>query len=132
MVMISADGRAYKEAVRLAVIEQQVMPYAADMRLWMHVLVERADARRADLDNVLKGLQDAMEADEKLGWPGVYANDGQIDLLTVERGMKSKRARVIVSIGELGEGWQGLILPAVRKVVGFSRPAENDDESMAA
>jgi crossover junction endodeoxyribonuclease RusA len=125
MVLISKEGREFKEMVRHLVIEQQVMPFGVGARLWMHVLVERADLRRADLDNTLKALQDSMEGEAmKRGakeikaalWPGVYDNDGQIDLLVVERGVKSKQAKVIVSIGELQPLVPGAMLMAVRSV----------------
>lgn len=129
MVMISAAGREYREHVRKAVIEQQVMPYGAEVRLWMHVLVERADLRRADLDNSLKALQDSMEADAKSNWPGVYENDGQIDLLVVERGAKQKRPQVTVSIGAL-DGQKLSVLQSIRSAVyaGAGRLAANDSE----
>jgi crossover junction endodeoxyribonuclease RusA len=116
MVLLSKDGREFKEDVRRHVIEQQVMPLGGVARLWMHVLVERADLRRSDLDNYVKCLQDSLEADAKAKWPGVYDNDGQIDLLVVERGAKSKQAKVIVSIGELRPLVPGAMLMAVRSV----------------
>lgn len=134
MVMISAEGRAYRKAVRLAAMEQMIESVGKS-RVFMHVLAERADERRADLDNLLKCLGDSLERDDKDGWAGAYDNDGQIDLLVVERGEKSKGApRVTVTIGVLpGKSWMGRVLAAIRSVV-YPRPvlARSDGHEVLA
>lgn len=128
MVLISKEGREYRETARRQVIEQQIMP-VGDSRIWMHVLVERADLRRADIMNMEKCLSDSLQ--KRDDWPGVFDDDWQIDLCTFERGSKSKSAKVIVSIGLLeGKNWMGKTLQALRGVVyaGRGETAANDDD----
>ena len=94
MVKVSAEGRAYRDTVRREVEAQGIEPLG-DRRLSMRVVLERADNRRADLDNILKALLDS------LAHAGVYQDDGQIDRLLVERGSKSvSGGRVLVEVGE--------------------------------
>lgn len=109
--LISSDGRKYKAGVRHYVVEQQIESIQSD-RIWLHMLIERADKRRADVDNMAKCCLDSLQADDD--WPGCYSNDGQIDLLVLERGKQSTCPRVIVSFGQIGELTSGRVLDAVR------------------
>ena len=77
-VLISSEGRKYREAVWLAVLEQGRKRHEGPVSV--ELLVSPPDKRRRDLDNVLKGLLDA------LAHAGVYEDDSQIDSLTVKRG----------------------------------------------
>jgi crossover junction endodeoxyribonuclease RusA len=64
-------------------------------RLKAVVDVHPPDKRRRDLDNVLKGLLDAMQH------AGVYADDGQIDELTVRRRELVDGGKVVVRVGAM-------------------------------
>jgi len=77
-VLISSEGRKYREAVWLAVLEQGRKKH--DGRLYVEILVNAPDKRRRDLDNLLKGLLDALQH------AGLYEDDSQIDKLTITRG----------------------------------------------
>lgn len=105
MVKISAAGRQFREDVKREVETQQIMSVGTE-RIGLHVLMERADLRRADLDNFCgKALLDALEH------AGVYDNDGQIDFIVMQRGEKRASARMTVGIA---------VLPA-RKVGWFEK-----------
>jgi len=53
------------------------------------------DRRRRDLDNLMKSTQDALEH------AGVYEDDGQIDLLSVQRRSVLPDGQIVVSIEPL-------------------------------
>ena len=71
-------------------------PRSMSGRLSLHVVARPPDARRRDLDNTLKALQDALA--ESLGF-----DDSQIDELTVVRGEQVAGGQVVVTIRQLGE-----------------------------
>lgn len=77
-VLISDDGRKYIKAVKDAVLVQRVK--RIDGRLKLSVKLHFNDNRRADIDNRVKALADALQK------AGVYEDDSQIDILHVERG----------------------------------------------
>ncbi len=76
--LISREGRRYRTEVvaRLAATGEESMRG----RLAVALDLYPPNRRAFDIDNRLKAALDAMEH------AGVYANDGQIDLLTVRRG----------------------------------------------
>lgn len=76
-MLISREGRLYRRRVRAILAAQGVHPLPG--RLALLVNVRPPDRRRRDLDNVQKGLLDAMEAG------GAYEDDSQVDLLVVRR-----------------------------------------------
>lgn len=80
--MLSADGRAYREAVATSVMVQRAGKGREPLvgRLAVHIVFAAPDKRRRDADNLLKGLLDAM------AHAGVYLDDEQIDDLRIVRG----------------------------------------------
>ena len=76
-MLISREGRLYRRGVRAVLAAQGVRPLPGRLAL---VVNERPpDRRRRDLDNVQKGLLDAMEAG------GAYEDDSQVHLLVTPR-----------------------------------------------
>lgn len=75
-MVLSKDGRRYKEDVRLRVLAQ-----AGNLQLQGQIgvmlEVHPPDTRRRDLDNICKAALDA------LGNAGVYQDDSQIVLLNL-------------------------------------------------
>lgn len=75
-IVLSKEGRRYKEAVRLRVLAQ-----AGNLqlpgRIGVMLEVHPPDTRRRDLDNICKAALDA------LGNAGVYQDDSQIVLLNL-------------------------------------------------
>jgi len=81
-VLISREGRSYREAVRSLLAAARPTPdtHSFRGRIDMKVTLHPPDRRRRDIDNPMKGLLDALEH------AGVYADDSQIDHLTIDRG----------------------------------------------
>lgn len=75
--LISAEGRAYRDIVANEVLVQRTGKQNG--RLAMDVDVFPPDARRRDLDNLLKSLLDALQH------AGVVEDDNQFDALTIRR-----------------------------------------------
>lgn len=92
---MSREGRAFRrEAVaRLARIGVGPPRFPLPGRLRVRIKVCPPDRRRRDLDNVQKALLDALEHG------GVYADDGQIDRIEVERGPVTPGGCVVVEVG---------------------------------
>lgn len=104
--LISSNGRKYKEAVRKQVFAQlglDVAPLSG--RLVVALIVYPPDRRRRDIDNVFKVLGDALspEKGKVRGFPGLWLDDSQIDVLHVERGPVHRDGYVRVHVRELGE-----------------------------
>jgi len=81
-VLVSREGRRYRESVRTLLAAARPEPGTSTFRgrLDMVVTLHPPDRRRRDIDNSMKGLLDALEH------AGVYADDSQIDHLTIDRG----------------------------------------------
>lgn len=77
--LISAAGRAYRGAVADQVLIQRAARLFIG-RLHVVIVAHMPDKRRRDLDNLLKSTLDALTH------AGVWADDSQIDSLTIERG----------------------------------------------
>lgn len=89
-VLISREGRDYREAVRWALLAQRVVRQVG--RLAVEVDVYPPDNRRRDLDNTQKGLLDS------LAHGGAYSDDSQIDQLVLTRCEVTRGGRVVVRI----------------------------------
>jgi crossover junction endodeoxyribonuclease RusA len=76
--LISQEGRAYRDAVRLAVLHQRAV-HGLEGQLRLTVHAHPPDLRRRDLDNLLKALLDAM------AHAGVVEDDSQFFGISIWR-----------------------------------------------
>lgn len=91
--LISREGRRFRKSVAAILAALRLRPL--DGSLAVHVEVFPPDRRRRDLDNCLKSLLDAMEHG------GVYADDGQIAKLTIEKREPVEGGKTLVRIRKL-------------------------------
>jgi len=91
--LISAKGRDYCAAVIKACAEARIS--RQDGRLAVVINACPPDRRRRDLDNMLKGLLDALTHG------GAWEDDSQIDHLTIKRGPIKAQGCVEVTITEI-------------------------------
>lgn len=79
--LISAAGRAYRVRVAVEMSLQRPKPIRGPMRgrLRLEVEVYPPDRRRRDIDNVLKGLLDALQHG------GLYEDDSQVEAISIYR-----------------------------------------------
>lgn len=77
-MLLSAKGREYRQTVLANALAERFPKYG-DSRMAVEIVAYPPDRRRRDLDNLLKGLLDAMQA------AGVYDDDSQIDSLCIRR-----------------------------------------------
>jgi len=93
---LSDAGKAFRADVLAAVYSQLKLPLPRlSGRIAVVVEVAAPDKRRYDIDNRLKGLLDAM------AHAGIYANDEQIDKITIERAPPCTSGFAKVEIEEL-------------------------------
>jgi Holliday junction resolvase RusA-like endonuclease len=89
--VLSAAGREYKISVRDCVVEQNVPKFGTkrlEVTMWLYPRSKVV----TDLDNRLKAVLDGLEE------AGVYENDGQIDVLCIQRGEIRKGGGIDVMI----------------------------------
>ena len=89
--VLSAAGREYKKAV-WACVHKQKIPKFANKRLEVTMWLYPRSKVVTDLDNRLKAVLDGLEE------AGVYENDGQIDVLSIQRGAMRKGGGIDVMI----------------------------------
>lgn len=77
--ILSREGRAFRERALIAIRAQQNGGVPLTGRLAVLIDAMPPDRRRRDLDNISKGLLDALTA------AGIWQDDSQIDLLTLRR-----------------------------------------------
>lgn len=97
-VYISAEGRAYRNAVWAAVLQSALSQRKApEGRLEVAISAYVPDRRPRDLDNINKALLDSLVHAK------VFKDDSLIDKLTVERGpvVKGGKVRVFISKVEI-------------------------------
>ena len=88
---ISAEGRAYRAAVVDLVAESRTAPpMAGDVAVEIEAYMP--DRRRRDLDNLLKGLLDALTH------AGLWLDDSQIVDLRIRRASPVKGGQLVVSV----------------------------------
>jgi crossover junction endodeoxyribonuclease RusA len=111
----SKEAKAYRPLFRLAVLEQlgaMPAPFAGELRFRAHII---RPARRGDLDNSLKVLQDAAQG-------LLYRNDSQIAQLRITRSVDPQDPRILLDLSELAP-LEADVLPAwVREAWGPVAP----------
>lgn len=80
--ILSKEGRDYRLRAMIAIRQQSVGRITG--RIACAIKAFPPDNRRRDVDNILKGLLDALTAGE------VYEDDSHIDQLSIERMPKDK------------------------------------------
>ena len=91
-MVISTEGRAYRERVSLMLRAANVRPVPG--KLAVHVEVYPPDNRRRDLDNLQKALLDSMQHG------GAFHDDSQIVWLLIEKAQNVPGGKVLVRIKE--------------------------------
>lgn len=93
-VLISREGRSYRERVRSLLAASRVTPdtHSFRGRIDMTVTLHPPDRRPRDIDNPMKSLLDALEH------AGVYEDDSQIDRLEITRGAPVTGGSCVVEI----------------------------------
>lgn len=89
---ISEKGEAFRKEVFYMAKNQARKGFGKDTRLQVRIDAYPPDKRTRDLDNITKGLLDALQHAK------MYEDDSQIDRLTIERCPIEKPGRVIVII----------------------------------
>lgn len=94
-VLLSAEGRAYRELVAVAVLEQHGSGDPLAGRLSMTIHAYPPDKRKRDIDNLAKASIDAIGS-TKL----IFEDDSQIDHLSIHRCAVEKPGRLEIQIWE--------------------------------
>jgi crossover junction endodeoxyribonuclease RusA len=94
--LLSEKGRAYRGDVALALVSQQNSLPPLRSRLAVTIHAHAPDLRKRDLDNLPKGILDALTH------ACVWDDDCQIDRLVIERKEPRKDGCVVVTIEALG------------------------------
>lgn len=90
--LISEKGRAYRDAVGFVVAAMLGRSMNLDGRLSVEITAHAPDKRKRDLDNLPKGILDALTH------AGVWLDDSAIDRLCIRRGENASGGRVVVKI----------------------------------
>lgn len=100
---MTPQARAYRIEVSTRVGAQR-MRKGLTGRLRLHAVAHPPDRRARDLDNLHKGLLDALQH------AGVYDSDSQIDDLRIVRGDVVKGGKIVVAVVEIDAaadtGWR--------------------------
>ncbi len=92
--LISREGRAFRRDVCALLAGGGARKPPAGGRIALCMDAFPPDRRRRDLDNIAKPTLDALEH------AGVYADDGQIDLLVTRRREPAKPGRLDIRLDE--------------------------------
>lgn len=86
-------ARDYLKEVQWIVRKQKIESFG-DKKIFVSIAAYPPDARKRDLDNLLKVSMDSLEVAK------VFNNDNQIQKYDIERYQKVKSGRLLVSIAE--------------------------------
>ena len=92
--LISEEGRAYRKAVAQAVMLDKYQAVRMDGYLSVEIDCYPPDRRKRDLDNLLKGILDAMQK------AGCYKDDNQFWSILIRRFPIVAGGKVVVRISE--------------------------------
>ncbi len=95
-ILISEKGRLYRTSVYAAILEQIGLKKIKG-KLSVVIVAHPPDARRRDLDNLFKGVLDSITH------AGVWADDSDIDELSIARSWQIKEGALIVRITTLSD-----------------------------
>lgn len=95
MHLISEKGRAYRKNIQQLCMVARIKP--KEGRLKVTILASPPDRRARDLDNVLKGLLDALTHG------GAWHDDEQIDDLHIIRRPVKAGGEIQIEIGEISQ-----------------------------
>lgn len=98
-VYVSQEGKAYRKAVNLCLMQHGIKTYALEQDLRVEIEVYPPDRRKRDLDNLLKSLLDSLTHAE------VWKDDSQISDLRIFRN-KQIAGMVKVRVYEASENAQ--------------------------
>jgi len=94
-VLLSAEGRTYREVVAAAVLEQHGAGDPLAGRLSMTIRAYPPDRRKRDIDNLAKACIDGIQS-TKL----IFEDDSQIDHLSIHRCAVEVGCRLEIQIWE--------------------------------
>src|SRR5258706_1074719 len=92
--MLSREGRAYRKAVNDQVTLQRVLRHHLTGKLLIEIVARPPNRRARDLDNLLKGVLDALQH------AAVITDDSDIDDLRIRRGLVFRGGELDVRIDE--------------------------------
>lgn len=96
-MIVSEIGDAYKALIR-GMLRKRIVTLTGPLRFSADVFRPRA---AGDVDGHVKVLFDALQRDEKKGWPGLYLNDSQGVRVAVEHwDHQPERPRVQLTVVE--------------------------------
>jgi crossover junction endodeoxyribonuclease RusA len=90
---VSAEGKAYRDELFYRCAPYRCL-FKSDKRLNVTIDAYPPDKRRRDLDNLFKATLDSLQ------YAQVYADDSQIDVLTIKRN-PLRENKIIVEINVL-------------------------------
>lgn len=97
-VLLAADGREYRKAVRALALHQLGRETQLESRLAVVIRLTPPDRRRRDADNCAKAILDSLMH------AGIYRDDSQIDDLHIIRGpVRQNDGEAVVEITEIPE-----------------------------
>lgn len=96
-IILSAKGRKYKQDASDALAEQAPGVHLGRGRMRVRLVLHPPTRRECDVDNYAKATLDALTA------AGIWADDAQVDELTITRGPIVKKGCVEVSVEVIHE-----------------------------
>jgi len=97
VTMLSKKGREYRKNAAGALLQQGYVCLGIKDRLSVHLEVFPPDKRKRDLDNLPKGVLDALTKAD------VWKDDSQIDDLRITREHIVKGGLIVITIDEIKE-----------------------------